>query len=331
VYTRKKNEFSVNVWPCFVDALSSLLIVIVFAIIGSFVLQVYLSTALNDTDTSLKSLQRNYASLQKQYVVADAECKKLQIQLQRLQEIFTATKTSETKLKVQNFNLNTQVADLAAKIADLNALLELVTKEAKQKENVIKENMNRTVEEKIEQLKNLQEQLMKLQDEIVVLKAQIPQSILKNPELLKYRSEFFATLQNVLGGRSDIRTVGDRFVFQAEVLFARGSDELGEQGKAALDTLAQVLKDISGKMPASVNWVLRVDGHTDKLPIHNDRFESNWELSTSRALCVVKYLVSKGISPKNLAAAGFAEYYPLTSDVNKMDKNRRIEFRFDSI
>jgi chemotaxis protein MotB len=308
-----------------------LLIVIVFAIIGSFVLQVYLSTALNNTDMSLKSLQSNYADLQRRHAVTDAEYKKLCAEFQRIQDLFALTKTSETKLKVQNFNLNTQVSDLASKVSDLNALLELVTKEAKQKEEVITANMNKTIEEKIEQLKSLQEQLKKLQEEIVVLKDQIPQSVLKNPDLLKYRSEFFATLQSVLGGRSDIRTVGDRFVFQSEVLFARGSDELGEQGKAALDTLAKVLTDISSNIPDSVNWVLRVDGHTDKLPIHNDRFESNWELSTSRALCVVKYLVSKGISPKNLAAAGFAEYYPLSEDVNKMAKNRRIEFRFDSI
>jgi chemotaxis protein MotB len=308
-----------------------LLIVIVFAIIGSFILQVYLSTALTDTDMSLKNLQSNYADLQKRHAITDAEYRKLRVELKGLQELFSLTKTSETKLKVQNFNLNTQVADLSTKISDLNALLELITKESKQKEEVIKANMNRTIDEKIEQLKNLQEHLKTLQEEIVVLKDQIPSSILKNPDLLKYRSEFFATLQSVLGGRSDIRTVGDRFVFQSEVLFARGSDELGEQGKSALDTLAQVLKDISSKIPESLNWVLRVDGHTDKLPIHNDRFESNWDLSTSRALCVVKYLVSKGISPKNLAAAGFAEYYPLTEDVNKMEKNRRIEFRFDSI
>jgi chemotaxis protein MotB len=321
---RKRSEFTFNVWPCFVDVLSSLLIVIVFAIIGSFVIQVYLSTALNDSDASLKSMRSNYAALQQRYAIVDADYRRLVREIKQLSDSLTKTKTSETKLKVQNFSLNAQVAELASKVNDLNTLLALNTKEFQQKEKALTTNMNQALAEKIDQLKRLQE-------ELELLKSQIPSSILQNPELLKYRSEFFATLQDILGGRSDIRTVGDRFVFQAEVLFARGSNELGEQGKAALDMLARVLNDISKKIPAHMNWVLRVDGHTDKLPIHNDRFESNWELSTARALCVVKYLVSKGISPKNLAAAGFAEYYPLTDDVNKMAKNRRIEFRFDSI
>ncbi|MDR1597914.1 MAG: OmpA family protein [Holosporales bacterium] len=322
--TRRKDEFSVNVWPCFVDALSSLLMVIVFAIIGAFILQAYLSTVLNDTDASLKNLQSNYSNLQQQYSSRDTEIRQLQMEIQQLQNLLGATKASETKLKVNNFNLNTQISDLMSKINDLKTLLALDRKEFEQKESVLKENMNSAIAEKIEQLKQIQE-------ELTLLKQQIPSYVLQNPELLRYRSEFFATLQDILGGRSDVRTVGDRFVFQSEVFFARGSDELGDQGKQALDTLAKVLIDISSKIPENINWVLRVDGHTDVLPIHNDRFDSNWELSTSRALCVVKYLVSKGISPKNLAAAGFAEYYPLTSDANKMAKNRRIEFRFDSI
>ncbi|MDR2464080.1 MAG: OmpA family protein [Holosporales bacterium] len=324
MFTKKRNEVSFNVWPCFVDALSSLLIVIVFAIIGSFVLQVYLSSILRDTDISLKELQHRFSALQSQYANKDVENKRLLHDLYAIQNLISQIKTSETKLKIENFNLNTQISEFLSKINALTSLLATEREEFAQKKSSLENDMSVAIREKVEQLKQLRAELDKL-------KEQIPPSILQNPELLKYRSEFFATLQEILGGRSDIRTVGDRFVFQSEVLFAKGSDELGEQGKIALDMLAKILIDISEKIPANINWILRVDGHTDMLPIHNDRFDSNWELSTSRAICVVKYLESKGISPKHLAAAGFAEHYPLTMDTNKMAKNRRIEIRFDSI
>jgi chemotaxis protein MotB len=273
---------------------------------------------------SLKELQHRFSSLQAQYSAKDAENKKLLNDLYTIQKLLNLTKTSETKLKIQNFNLNTQISEFLSRINELTATLNTERKESEKKEIELKSDMSAALNEKVDQLK-------KLQLELAQLKKQIPPSILQNPELLKYRSEFFAILQEILGGRSDVRTVGDRFVFQSEVLFSRGSDELGDQGKVALDMLAKVLIDISEKIPSNINWILRVDGHTDRLPIHNDRFASNWELSTSRAICVVKYLESKGISPKNLAAAGFAEHYPLTTEQNKMEKNRRIEIRLDSI
>jgi chemotaxis protein MotB len=161
------------------------------------------------------------------------------------------------------------------------------------------------------------------------LKARIPDSVLQNPELLRYRSDFFALLQNVIGGRSDIRVVGDRFVFQAEVLFQPGSDKIGKQGKDVLDAFIKALNDVTARIPKTINWVLIVDGHTDRIPIHNDTFDSNWELSAFRAVSVVKYLISKGVPPEHLAAAGFAEHFPLTKEPTKMAKNRRIEFRLD--
>jgi chemotaxis protein MotB len=324
MFSKKRNNYGFNVWPGFVDALSSLLIVIVFAIIGSFVLQVYLSSILRDTDISLKELQDRFASLQKQYFAKEAEVKNLQHNLLTMQTLLKSTKEGEVKLKIQNFNLNTQISEFGSKINELTALLEKEQKDSAQRESEFENKMSAALHEKVAQLKQARLELAQL-------KEQIPPSILQNPELLKYRSEFFATLQDILGGRSDIRTVGDRFVFQSEVLFSIGSDELSEPGKITLDMLADVLKDISEKIPSNINWILRVDGHTDKLPIHNDRFASNWELSTSRAIRVVNYLVSKGISPKHLAAAGFAEFYPLTVEPNKMAKNRRIEIRFDSL
>lgn len=319
---QKKETLNFNIWPCFVDVLSSLLIVVIFAIIGSFISQVYLSTMLNNTDVSLKILQNQFTNLQSRLAYKEQEIQKLLKEIQQIQNLFNLTKSSETKLKIQNFNLNSQISELINKINTLNSLIEKERCEFSEKEKILKEDMNKTITDKISQLN-------KLQQELSLLKEQIPASILQNPELLKYRSEFFGTLQEILGGRSDIRPVGDRFVFQSEVLFKKGSAELEANGKAVLDTLANILKEISKKIPSQINWILRVDGHTDKLPIHNDYFDSNWELSSARATCVVKYLINKGISPKNLAAAGFAEYYPLTNDPHKIAKNRRIEFRFD--
>src|SRR6185437_12747139 len=113
----------------------------------------------------------------------------------------------------------------------------------------------------------------------------------KVEELSRYRSEFFGRLRQVLGDRPDIRVVGDRFVFQSEVLFAPASADLGDAAKAQLMPVVQALKDLMPKIPKDINWVLRVDGHTDKRPISTPQFPSNWELSTERAISVVRFFM----------------------------------------
>ena len=153
----------------------------------------------------------------------------------------------------------------------------------------------------------------------------------KVEELARYRSEFFGRLREVLGNRSDIQVVGDRFVFQSEVLFDSGSAEIGPAGQEQLDILATTLILISKDIPADINWVLRIDGHTDKRPIATAQFPSNWELSTARAVAVAKFLISRGIPPERLATAGFAEFAPLdpTDSEDAYKKNRRIEMKLD--
>ena len=148
-------------------------------------------------------------------------------------------------------------------------------------------------------------------------------------ELSTYRSEFFGRLVEVLGDRSDIRVVGDRFVFQSEVLFLVGEVELGDAGKTELAKLAQTLLEISGTIPEEINWVLRVDGHTDIQPINTPRFPSNWELSTARAVSVVKFLVDQGVPSHRLAATGFGEFQPIdvAADEFGFRRNRRIELK----
>jgi chemotaxis protein MotB len=151
----------------------------------------------------------------------------------------------------------------------------------------------------------------------------------KVQELARYRSEFFGRLREIIGDRPDIRVVGDRFVFQSEVLFAPGSADLTAPAKRRLDPVITALKVISEKIPPDINWVLRIDGHTDRRPISNDQFASNWELSASRAISVVRYAVAQGIPANRLAAAGFGENQPLDPGDGEeaYRRNRRIELK----
>jgi chemotaxis protein MotB len=151
----------------------------------------------------------------------------------------------------------------------------------------------------------------------------------KVEELARYRSEFFGRLREVLGDRPDIRIDGDRFVFQSEVLFAPGSAELGDDAKQELTPVITALKEIAAKIPPDINWILRVDGHTDRRPINNPQFPSNWELSTARALSVVRFAMDQGIPAARLAAAGFADKQPIDprSTEDAYRRNRRIELK----
>jgi chemotaxis protein MotB len=151
----------------------------------------------------------------------------------------------------------------------------------------------------------------------------------KVEELSRYRSEFFGRLREVLGDRRDIQIVGDRFVFQSEVLFGSGSAELGEEGRARMQDLANTLIEIIPRIPPDISWILRVDGHTDSVPINSSQFPSNWELSAARATNVVKFLIEAGIPARRLAAAGFGQYHPLDegNDEIAFRRNRRIEMK----
>ena len=168
------------------------------------------------------------------------------------------------------------------------------------------------------------------QEKIEGLDAQLNEALARKvEELEKYRSEFFGRLREVLGDRPDLRVVGDRFVFQSELLFASGSATLDPQGQAQLRQLARTLQEVAASIPPELDWVLRVDGHTDRQPIRDAAFRSNWELSTARAISVIEFLIDQGIAPQHLAAAGFGEYRPIDTrdDEAAYRRNRRIEFK----
>jgi chemotaxis protein MotB len=197
--------------------------------------------------------------------------------------------------------LNQQIAALRRQLSALESALE--TSEAKDKES--------------------QARLSDLGQRLNLALAQRVQ------ELSRFRSEFFGRLRTILGDRPDIRVVGDRFVFQSEVFFDAGQAVIQPGGRAELDKLAGALTELEKQIPKDVAWVLRVDGHTDSRPIASAQFPSNWELSAARAISVVQYLISKGISPQRLVAAGFGEFQPLDPGTNDdaYRRNRRIELK----
>jgi chemotaxis protein MotB len=148
-------------------------------------------------------------------------------------------------------------------------------------------------------------------------------------ELSRYRSDFFGKLREILGSRPDIRIVGDRFVFQSELFFDSGSAVLSSEGRSELDKLATALNDLEKQIPPEINWVLRVDGHTDVRPIVTSQYSSNWALSAARAISVVQYLISKNVSPQRLVAAGFGEFQPIdpANTEEAYRRNRRLELK----
>jgi chemotaxis protein MotB len=151
----------------------------------------------------------------------------------------------------------------------------------------------------------------------------------KVQELARYRSDFFGRLRQILGSRPDIAVVGDRFVFQSSVLFEAGKADVSDAGKKSLDRLAEAALDLEREIPPDIPWILRIDGHTDARPIQDGQFKSNWELSAARAIAVAQYLISKGVDPHYLAAAGFGEYQPIDPGTTEeaYQKNRRIELK----
>jgi len=338
--SRRQRRLGIDIWPGFVDALSQLLIVIIFVVLIFTAAQFYLTTALSGSESKLKQLSQEIAGL-KEALALDEKTNKDQGDYlkQVLAELDASVKARD--------KMQADIADLTARIEESqsSARNELEDKDSamQQKDAALHAQqdlvalLNQQIAALREQLSrisaalDLSEQKTKDQDvQIADLGKRLNAALAsKVQELASYRSEFFGRLREILGNRQDIRIVGDRFVFQSEVLFQPGSADLGPDARHELDLLGGALHDIAAKIPAEIPWVLRVDGHTDKRPISTAQFPSNWELSTARATAVVKYLVQQGISADRLAAAGFGEFQPI--DPGDSDdayrKNRRIEFK----
>ncbi len=263
------------------------------------------------------------------------------------------TSNDHTKLKQQLTQINTLSEDilkLKALQEDLEEKIKatLVKIASKEEAIITEKTLSKTARAEVaflnKQLRALRQQISQIAETLEVSEAKAKKqktrianlgkrlnAALANKvqELSYYRSEFFGNLRAVLGNQPGIRIVGDRFVFQSEVLFKTGSAKLGAEGKTQIKQLAGTLNEITKKIPKKLKWVLRVDGHTDNIPIKTSRFPSNWELSTARAISVVKYLIANDILPTNLAATGFGEFQPIDprNDEIANRRNRRIELK----
>jgi chemotaxis protein MotB len=323
-------------WPGFVDAMAQLLLVITFLLSVFIIAQFLVARQMAGQDTALAKLRSQIAELTDLLALEKSTRADLELALGTLTDDFAAAKeensrlsnllSTQTQAGAQASNtvsglqtaldrekqisaqalsqveiLNQQLAALRRQLAALNSALEAA--EAKDKEN--------------------QTQIADLGKRLNSALAQ------KVQELARYRSEFFGRLRQILSQRSDIRVVGDRFVFQSEVLFPKGSADINEQGLKEMQNLAIALRELEQQIPPDIPWVLRVDGHTDNRPISSPQFPSNWALSASRAIAVVEYLISKGIPPQRLVAAGFGEFQPidLANTDEARSKNRRIELK----
>jgi chemotaxis protein MotB len=334
---RSRRDSGMNYWPGFVDALSTLILSIIFLLTVFMVAQFFLSQQIAGKDTALArlnaqisrlsdllslertgktSLEAELAQLRASLSAAEGERDKLRGTAEGAQAGSDAGKAEVGKL---NSRLDIEKAATARAVAQIEILNQQIS--ALRKQMAALETALGASEQKE---KDAQLHIADLGQRLNVALAQRVQ------ELSRYRSDFFGKLRDILGNRADIRIVGDRFVFQSEVFFDSGAAVLRPEGRAELDKLAGALLELDKQIPSEINWVLRVDGHTDVRPLSGTTaFKTNWDLSAARAIAVVQYLISKGVPPQRLVAAGFGEFQPI--DPGNTDeaysRNRRIELK----
>lgn len=371
-----------NIWPAFVDATASLLMVVVFALLLAVLGHLVLSNALTDRDTSLAELNSRINKLTEILSLEKAETSRLQqlvsvrtanldaaekqIKSQRLsiEEKTALLKVQDAALSEREQKIAEQLQLLETLQIDIEALTALrdriqmeLEKEIAEhdavKQKLLEESelniqntaqmelLNRQLEELRQQISAIssaleiaEKDIKEKQTTIDDLGSRLNTALANKTQLLqKYRSEFFGRLRDALSNYPNIRIEGDRFVFPSELLFQSGSDSIGIEGKKQIKQLAKSLNEVASIIPEDIDWVLRIDGHTDKRPILNsERFPSNWELSTARAISIVRELIKNGIHANRLAATGFAEFHPVEAgnSAEAYARNRRIELKLTS-
>ena len=331
----RRGESGMNYWPGFVDALSTLILSIIFLLSVFVVVQFYLQQEVQGKDTALQHLNGQIALLSKLLSMEKTSKADLEKQLGGLQASLTTAQSDRDKYK------GLYEGAAAAQVTAESKLNEVTGQLESEKQNSSKA---------LDQIGLLNQQIAALRDQLAALGAALDVSEKKNKdaetrvselgqrlnvalaqhvqELSSYRSDFFGKLREVLGNRPDIRIVGDRFVLQSEIFFDTGRADLKAEGRAELDKVAAAIVELESQIPAEIPWILRVDGHTDVRPIIG-QFKSNWDLSAERAISVVQYLVGKGVKPSRLLAAGFGEFQPIESGTTEdaYRRNRRIEFK----
>ncbi len=332
----RRNGARANYWPGFVDALASLLLVIIFLLTIFVLAQFFQAREILGKDTALSRLNSQIAELTELLQLEKGQNQDLEATIATLSATLSSAQEERDNLSNQLSGFGAGLDDKNSQIADLNTKLLEQTDLSN---------------EAVAQLALLNQQLNALRTQIGALEQALEASEAKGAEsntkitdlgrrlnlalaqrvqdLSRYRSDFFGRLREILADRSDVTIVGDRFVFQSEVLFNAGEANISAAGQEAIAKLGEAILQLEDEIPPEINWVLRIDGHTDKRPIATEQFPSNWELSAARAISVAKLLINQGVSPNRLVAAGFGEFSPLDlgEDDEAYKRNRRIEFK----
>ena len=332
----RRHRPGTNFWPGFVDAMATLLLVVTFLLSVFMVVQFIVTQVVSGKDNALQKLNRQIAQLTELLALETSTKKTLEDNLATLQVTLDSTTSEKTRLE----GLIDAAGDDAKKSAGRASAL--ASELEKQKD--LGASALARVELLNQQIAALRRQIASLEEALDASEARDKQSqtqiadlgrrlnlalARKVQELARYRSDFFGRLRKILGDREDVRIEGDRFVFQAEVLFPTGSDVMNPEGVAQIDKLASAIVQLEKQIPRGINWVLRVDGHTDVRPIASPEFPSNWELSSARAISVVRQLIAQGVQPRRLVAAGFGEFQPIDRGATEeaFRRNRRIELK----
>lgn len=333
----RRHDRRVDYWPGFVDALSTLLLAIMFLLSVFVLAQFLLSQEISGKDAVLNRLNSQINELTQLLSLEQSNRQDAEDQLLALQASLATSEEERTRLESLLSAGSGASSAAQVRIGELSQTLD--------DERQISQRALSQVELLNRQISALRKQIGALEDALDISEARDRDSNAKIAdlgrrlnvalaqrvqELNRYRSDFFGRLREILSDRENIRIVGDRFVFQSEVLFTSGSAEINPAGSEEMAKLASAIIELQREIPDEINWVLRVDGHTDNVPISGaGRFADNWELSSARATSVVKYLISQGVPPQRLVAAGFGEFQPLDeADTDEArSRNRRIELK----
>ena len=352
---RRRRAF--DIWPGFVDALTSLIMVMIFVLLIFAIGQFVLSDTLAGKNKALDALNAQVAELARTLSLSESQKHALDARVAELSASLGNAQAERDRLGGELATATTEAASLSADIAALTELKHQLEAEVARmsgqldstrtdlvKQTELGNAATAQVELLNRQMAAIREQLARLETALGIANKDLSTKDAKIAdlgrqlnialanrvgELERYRSEFFGKLREALGNRTDVQVVGDRFIVPTDILIESGSAELGAAAQVRLDSLAATVREVSAEIPSSIDWVLRIDGHTDKRPIHTDRFPSNWELSTARALAIVKYLVVQGIPAHRLSANGFGQFQPVdpADTPEAYARNRRIELQ----
>ena len=333
----RRGNRHIDYWPGFVDALSTLLMAIMFLLSVFVLAQFLLSREISGRDEVLARLNLQINELTQLLALEQGSTQDAQDSIVNLQASLSAAENERSRLQ--------QLLDQGAGAdSETNARLGAVTGELDAERQISQRALSQ-VELLNQQIAALRKQIAALEEALDVSEARDRESNTKIAdlgrrlnvalaqrvqELNRYRSDFFGRLREILSDRENIRIVGDRFVFQSEVLFPSGSEVINDAGRVEMKKLADAIIELQREIPPEINWVLRVDGHTDTVPVSgNRRYRDNWELSTARATSVVKFLIENGVPANRLVAAGFGEFQPLDAadTAEARAANRRIELK----